>query len=417
MWGRGAAKGFGRAPGEPAHEEVQKTGKEVKQIPKRRRKHRSGGREKGTERSSGGRKAGITETRRRQMQSKNGFKNPQEGGKDRPENKAGETKPKFQHDETVWLSFYGPPQPAGGGAGKGAGNGAGKILPGTSGNADNANNADNENNVRFAPSTAETAQPEPEDIDVRLPERATVVDEQGARIGKVRDGIWYDKKDEPCGEFVKESTNVFVYKGSARTGYLDKNDNILTMNNRYVATLRRPNRARIAVAALLVVLLTALTFVLSAYFMLRSENYYAPVLFIATENGASWEESEDLPVFFNDKFGDEKAYPGMSGSYRFVFENRNADKLEYSLRFVDQNEYGIEIVYRLKRDNSYIAGASGYVRAEELGREALTIEPESSTVFELEWYWRDNDAADTAAGENGAVYRLKISLSAHVFHG
>lgn len=69
------------------------------------------------------------------------------------------------------------------------------------------------------------------------------------------------------------------------------------MNNRYVATLRRPNRARIAVAALLVVLLTALTFVLSAYFMLRSENYYAPVLFIATENGASWEESEDLPVF------------------------------------------------------------------------------------------------------------------------
>ena len=84
---------------------------------------------------------------------------------------------------------------------------------------------------------------------------------------------------------------------------------------------------------------------------------------------------------------------------------------------MDQNEYGIEIVYRLKRDNSYIAGASGYVRAEELGREALTIEPESSTVFELEWYWRDNDAADTAAGENGAVYRLKISLSAHVFHG
>ena len=63
------------------------------------------------------------------------------------------------------------------------------------------------------------------------------------------------------------------------------------------------------------------------------------------------------------------------------------------------------------------AGRARGRRAEELGREALTIEPESSTVFELEWYWRDNDAADTAAGENGAVYRLKISLSAHVFHG
>lgn len=345
------------------------------------------------------------------MQSGNGFKDPQKSGKEQIEKQASEPRAQKTPENTVWLSFYGPPQASGGSGGRPSV----KTIP--SGESETGKSGSGGNNILFAgPAAEKGVETEPEDIDVRLPERATVVDEQGIRIGKIRDGVWYDKKNEPRGEFVKEASNVYVYKGSVRTGYLDKNDNILTLQNQYLATIRRPDRIKIAFAVLLVALLTALTVVLSAYFMLRSENYYAPVLFIATENGASWEESEELPVFFNDQFGDEKACPGMSGNYRFVFENRNADALEYSLKFVEQNEYGIEIVYRLKRDNSYIAGNSGYVRAEELSREALTIEAESSTVFELEWYWRDNDAADTVAGENEAVYRLKISLSAQVKH-
>ncbi len=256
---------------------------------------------------------------------------------------------------------------------------------------------------------------EPEQIDVRLPRRATVFNKQGERIGKVRKGVWQDEEGNEQGTFVKEETNVFVYSGESRTGYVDKNDNVLSLSNKYIATLRRPERFWILALVLFLVLVTLLTVILSAYFLTRSENTdYAPVIFIASEDGTSWEDSEDLPIFFNETFGDNKVAPGMKGSYRFTFANRNKNTLDYSLSFSEENEYGIAILYRLKRDGAYISGAQDYVTADELGLEGLTVEAQSSTVFELEWFWQDNDEADTVAGQNSAVYTLTISLSAQV---
>lgn len=256
---------------------------------------------------------------------------------------------------------------------------------------------------------------EPEQIDVRLPRRATVFNKQGERIGKVRKGVWQDEEGNEQGTFVKEETNVFVYSGESRTGYVDKNDNVLSLSNKYVATLRRPERFWILALVLFLVLVTLLTVILSAYFLTRSENTdYAPVIFIASEDGTSWEDSEDLPIFFNETFGTNKVAPGMKGSYRFTFANRNKNTLDYSLLFSEENEYGIAILYRLKRDGAYISGTQDYVTADELGLEGLTVEAQSSTVFELEWFWQDNDEADTVAGQNSAVYTLTISLSAQV---
>lgn len=263
--------------------------------------------------------------------------------------------------------------------------------------------------------TAAEAPAEPEAIDVSLPTKATVVDKQGAKIGKVRSGVWLDADEQEQGVFKKEETNVFVYAGEMRTGYVDKNDNILTLDDQYVATIRRGNHVWVLFLVLLLVLITLLTFILTAYFLTRSGNVdYAPVLFIATEDGENWEDTENLPVFMNERFGDSKIAPGMRGSYRFTFENRNANTLLYGLSFTQTNEYGIEIVYRLKRDGAYIAGAVGYVALDGLGIGDLTIEPHSATIFELEWYWRDNDEADTQAGENSAVYTLAISLTEQV---
>ena len=44
----------------------------------------------------------------------------------------------------------------------------------------------------------------------------------------------------------------------------------------------------------------------------------------------------------------------------------------------------------------------------------MTLEARSSTVFELQWLWRDNDPADPAAGENEGDYTVFISFSAFV---
>ena len=256
---------------------------------------------------------------------------------------------------------------------------------------------------------------EPEQIDVRLPRRAAVFNKQGERIGKVRKGVWQDEEGNEQGTFVKEETNVFVYSGESRTGYVDKNDNVLSLSNKYIATLRRAGRFWLLLLLLLLLLLAVVSVALSAYFLTRSDNTdYAPVIFVATDDGTSWEDTENLPVFFSEEFGDAKAMPGMSGSYRFVFENRNDDAVGYSLGFSETNEYGISILYRLKRDGAYISGTEGYVTPEQLSMEGLTIEARSSSVFELEWTWKDNDAADTQAGENEAVYTLSISFSAQV---
>ena len=254
---------------------------------------------------------------------------------------------------------------------------------------------------------------EPEAIDVRLPRRAAVVDKKGRRVGKIRKCVWRGEEDEVHGEFRKEDTNVFLYAGEARTAYVDKNDNILTLDNAYLATIRRFGWLPVLLIVIILAVATVLSVVLSSYFMSRSTDY-APVLFVAHEDGTQWQDEENLPVFMNETFGDTVIAPGMQGTYRFALRNDNADTLVFALIFSEENTHGIGLVYKLKRDGVYVSGISEHVGTEELSIYDMTIEPDSTTVFEIEWYWQDNDEVDTIAGENGAAYTLNIAFTAYV---
>lgn len=261
-------------------------------------------------------------------------------------------------------------------------------------------------------------EPNPIDpIDVRLPKRATVVNKKGEKIGKVRKSVWYDLTDDEkkaVGTFVKEEKNVYLYHESACRGYVDKNNNVLAKDSEYLATVRyTPWRFLLVIVALLLVIVALASSLIAAYYMMPTTDY-APVLFIADAYGTSWDEEKNLSVFFNEKFGDTVIEPGMSGSYRFTFRNDNADALEYGIAFGCKNPFKIGLGYRLKRDGAYIAGSDGYVSAEDLSTAGLTVEAKSTSLFELEWYWQDNDQTDTAAGEGSAQYTLTISLTAWV---
>ena len=72
------------------------------------------------------------------------------------------------------------------------------------------------------------------------------------------------------------------------------------------------------------------------------------------------------------------------------------------------------MLYRLKRDGAYISDENNFVTAEQLSQQTLSIEANSSTIFELEWQWQHNDATDTVAGENSATYSLHIAFTAWV---
>lgn len=252
---------------------------------------------------------------------------------------------------------------------------------------------------------------------VKAPARGIVFDGEGNRIGKVRRGVWYDAEDKALGDFREEDESVYFYGDGVKSAYLDGHDNVLSMRNTYVATLRR-TPVLLLVLIILLVVMTALSVCLGAYFLTRSTGGdYAPTLFIADADGRSWDDMENIPVFMNEVFGDTVIAPGQDGTYAFTFENRNDNALVFSFTFTEANDYGIDITYRLKRDGAYIVGADGnYVGVEPLsvGAGGLTIEANSDSVFELEWKWAHNDAVDTAAGENGATYTLNIGFSAYV---
>ena len=255
--------------------------------------------------------------------------------------------------------------------------------------------------------------PAPDAIDVKLPRRGRVRNKKGERCGKIRRSVWYSEEGDTRGEFRKEERNVFLYSDKERRCYVDKNNNILALDHTYVATIHRTSWLPILIIVIILAIATVLSVVLGAYFLNRSVDY-APVLFIAHEDGTQWEDEEDLPVFVNETFGDAKVAPGMEGSYRFSLRNDNDDALVFSLLFEEENEYGIGLVYKLKRDGVYVSGAEGHLSPGELGVTEMTIEARSTTVFEIEWYWAHNDEVDTAAGEAAADYTLHIAFSAYV---
>ena len=250
-------------------------------------------------------------------------------------------------------------------------------------------------------------------MKARLPRRATVVDEHGEKIGRVRKGVWYDAQDAELGRFAEsEAGGVYLYAQDVRSGYVDGNDNIRTPAGAYVATLRYFNWGILWLLILALLLAAAL---LGVGIGLSRPAERAPVFFIVedTDERASWSDMEDIPLFYGDG-GYDEIVPGMRGSYRFLFVNENEHSLVFSFDFDEENEYGIDLCFRLKRDGAYIRGEEGYIGPEDLSFADFTIEAQSESLFEVEWYWRDNDPVDTVAGENGAIYRLLIDFAAEV---
>ena len=247
----------------------------------------------------------------------------------------------------------------------------------------------------------------------RLPGRAKVLDADGKKIGKVRKNVWYDLEGKTQGEFWKEEENVYLYENGRRKGFLDSNDNVIAMSNDYMATLKRFPAAILALLFIILMMLTALSGVISAYCIELSKDNYAPELFVYNDVD-DWSQSRNLSVFYNERFGTEKVAPGMTGSYAFTLSNENPDALDFSLEFSCINEYGIDMAYSLWRDGVCLKGAESKLSAEELSTYGMTIEAESDSVFVLEWEWRHNDAADTEAGINEATYTLNIKFTAAV---
>lgn len=250
---------------------------------------------------------------------------------------------------------------------------------------------------------------------MHLPYYGTVINTHGERIGKVRRNVCYDKDDLKAGTLLVDANdNVYWEQDGELKGYVDSNNNLFDTNNLYLGTIQRhKNMWVLAVLLLLIFAMAIITGVLAALYTAPSEELIPiPTLFIVDKQDNDWSQTENLPIFFNEKFGDNVIEPGQEGSYAFYFENRTDAALIYGFKFSCTNEYGINLMYRLKRDGAYVAGHETWESIDNLSVNGLQIQEKSKALFELEWRWEHNDEVDTIAGENSAIYKLLIELSA-----
>lgn len=250
-------------------------------------------------------------------------------------------------------------------------------------------------------------------IFARLPRRAKVVNEHGDKIGKVRRCKWSDLNDVDMGTFKKDDDGIYLYDSAQleRRGYVDANNNVFDLADNYLATVRRFPYIIIVIILLILALITAISTAVGVSYINRSTEPCIPTLFVADEYGDEWSQTENLQVFNNSLFGPDKIAPGMQGSYVFRMSNETAKAVQFSLDFSCENEYGIDLAFTLYRDGVALAGEDQKVAADEISLGDLTIEANSDSLFTLEWEWRHNDAVDTIAGENEAVYTLYIEFT------
>ena len=246
---------------------------------------------------------------------------------------------------------------------------------------------------------------------VTLPRRAEVYTKEGKRIGRVRRSVWRDSDRREVGVFRRSDNAVSLYREQMLSARLDRHDNVLSLDGTYIATLRRPMRIVFPLLLLLLCLLLVLSAV-TAYFISTSMDH-VPVLFVADRDGTAWEDGRDLPVFYNERFGDRIIAPGQTGAYAFSIKNDSDDGVTYHLDFTAENPAGIRLHYRLLRDGDYI-GDGLYHLPEDLLCQGMTLSAGSSSVFLLEWWWEDDADIDTAAGLSQASYVLSINFSATV---
>ena len=142
-------------------------------------------------------------------------------------------------------------------------------------------------------------------------------------------------------------------------------------------------------------------------------NEQLPIIQVSDDK-TEWNENTDLNIFSNVKFdGQPIIAPKSSGEYKFVIENIGDTKVSYAISFEDIMSNPVNMKYRLKLDNVYIRGTKeNYINIDDLDVEDIIVLENSNNVFTLEWYWEDDDKADTFVGseESEQYYTLNLKF-------
>lgn len=134
---------------------------------------------------------------------------------------------------------------------------------------------------------------------------------------------------------------------------------------------------------------------------------------IISDNDITWHSVNNLRIFSNPMYDmQEVVVPESSNTYQFVIKNNTKYNIKYNISFVEDNSFQINMKYRLKKGNDYIAGNdNAWVNYNELNKSNLELASGESQIYYLDWKWVSSDN-DTAAGVAQANYKLNIEIEA-----
>ena len=129
------------------------------------------------------------------------------------------------------------------------------------------------------------------------------------------------------------------------------------------------------------------------------------------DDDGKYNNSTDLRLFSNPAYEfRELIAPTSTNVYQFIVRNSNEFKIEYNLIMIEENDYDINMKYKLKKDGTYVAGDENtWVEYSDLRLKNQPLNANSRNVYQLEWKWFES-SNDTNIGTIDADYKLKISF-------
>lgn len=124
----------------------------------------------------------------------------------------------------------------------------------------------------------------------------------------------------------------------------------------------------------------------------------------------NWNGKKDLKIFTNSAYElTDRISPESSDTYKFVVKNKTEYDLKYKITFIETNENGINMKYKLRKNDDYIV--DNYTSYQNLNLQNQELSKGENDTYYLDWKWISSQN-DTHVGEIQAEYKLKIEIEA-----
>lgn len=130
-----------------------------------------------------------------------------------------------------------------------------------------------------------------------------------------------------------------------------------------------------------------------------------------TDENIKWDGMKDIKIFSNSMYElSDRIAPECSNIYKFVVKNSTKYNLKYTINFIENNPYKVNMKYKLKKNDAYLI--DNYVSADKLDISDFILNSNNDDIFYLEWKWFSS-SNDTEIGmTDDAFYGLKIEIKA-----